>query len=140
MKHILSLILILCGHLYAYPQTDIKYTTKDSLTVINLLQSCKKDGIKKDKSLIYFARKLKSVPYVGHTLENRNKEQLVVNLRQLDCTTYVETVLALYLCIKNNKTSFDDFCNYGMFIVRMRTAGSWSNDEWLQVKNICNLY
>lgn len=112
MKHILSLILILCGHLYAYSQTDIKYTTKDSLTVINLLQSCKKDGITKDKSLIYFARKLKSVPYVGQTLENRNKEQLVVNLRQLDCTTYVETVLSLYLCIKDNKTSFNDFCNY----------------------------
>jgi len=27
-----------------------------------------------------------------------------------------------------------------MFIVRMQAAGSWSNDEWLQVKNICNLY
>ena len=80
MKHILSLILILCGHLYAYPQTDIKYTTKDSLTVINLLQSCKKDGIKKDKSLIYFARKLKSVPYVGHTLENRNNTGCVYSI------------------------------------------------------------
>lgn len=112
MKYILSLILILCWHLYAYPQTNIKYTTKDSMTVTNLLQSCKRNGTTKEECLIYFARKLKSVPYVGQTLENRNKEHLVVNLRQLDCTTYVETVLALYLCIKNNKTSFNDFCNY----------------------------
>ncbi len=112
MKHILSLTLILCWHVYAYPLTDIQYTTKDSMTVTSLLQSCIKEEIAKDECLIYFARKLKSVPYVGQTLENRNKERLVVNLRQLDCTTYVENVLALYLCIKNNKTSFDDFCNF----------------------------
>jgi len=61
---------------------------------------------------MYFARKLKSVPYVARTLEGGECERLVVNLRQLDCTTYVENVIALYLCIKNEKTTFRDFCNY----------------------------
>lgn len=61
---------------------------------------------------MYFARKLKSIPYVARTLEGGECERLVVNLRQLDCTTYVENVIALYLCIKNGETTFRDFCNY----------------------------
>ncbi|WP_339926490.1 N-acetylmuramoyl-L-alanine amidase-like domain-containing protein [uncultured Cyclobacterium sp.] len=34
-------------------------------------------------------------PYVGKTLELTGEEQLVVNLMGLDCTTYLETVVAL---------------------------------------------
>lgn len=33
-------------------------------------------------------------PYVAHTLEVNNEEQLVVNLEEVDCTTFVEYVLA----------------------------------------------
>ncbi|MDE5421174.1 DUF1460 domain-containing protein [Ancylomarina sp. DW003] len=33
-------------------------------------------------------------PYVGGTLENDEQEELVINLHQLDCTTYLENVLA----------------------------------------------
>ena len=36
-------------------------------------------------------------PYVAHTLEVNPTEQLVVNLQQFDCTTYLETVIALSL-------------------------------------------
>ena len=52
------------------------------------------------------------MPYVAKTLENDSIENLVVNTRQLDCTTYVENVLAIYLCIKNQKLSFTDYCSY----------------------------
>jgi len=34
-------------------------------------------------------------PYVPHTLEENQTEQLVVNLHQFDCTTFVETMSAL---------------------------------------------
>jgi hypothetical protein len=34
---------------------------------------------------------------VAHTLEPNNNERLIINLRQLDCTTFVEQVAALYL-------------------------------------------
>ena len=34
-------------------------------------------------------------PYVAHTLENNDEEQLVVNLRELDCVTLVENVITL---------------------------------------------
>src|SRR5512142_59189 len=37
-------------------------------------------------------------PYVAHTLEVPGPEHLVVNLQGLDCTTFVENVLALSRC------------------------------------------
>ncbi|MGA0558581.1 N-acetylmuramoyl-L-alanine amidase-like domain-containing protein [Larkinella sp. VNQ87] len=36
-------------------------------------------------------------PYVAHTLEGNETEQLVVNFRVFDCTTFLETALALAL-------------------------------------------
>lgn len=112
MKYLLSLIIILCRCLPAYTQDEVKYLQKDSIVATELLKSCMTECKTKDNCLMYFARKLKSVPYVARTLEGGERERLVVNLRQLDCTTYVENVIALYLCIKNGKTTFRNFCNY----------------------------
>ena len=112
MKYLLSLIIILCRCLPAYTQDEVKYSQKDSIITTELLKSCMNECKTKDNCLMYFARKLKSVPYVARTLEGGERERLVVNLRQLDCTTYVENVIALYLCIKNGKTTFRNFCNY----------------------------
>lgn len=50
--------------------------------------------------IIAIARQLRGIPYVAKTLEVNKQEKLVINLSQLDCTTYVENVLAIYLCIK----------------------------------------
>ncbi|MFT4032002.1 MAG: DUF1460 domain-containing protein [Siphonobacter sp.] len=44
-------------------------------------------------------------PYVAHTLEQGSTEHLVINLRQLDCTTFVENVLAL----SRTTNDFSDF-------------------------------
>ena len=63
----------------------------------------------KERLLIHIARALKGIPYVGQTLEVGKHETLVVNLRQLDCTTYVENVVAMYLCIKNEDYSYSAF-------------------------------
>lgn len=51
-------------------------------------------------------------PYVEKTLEIGEKETLVVNLRGLDCTTFVENVLAFALLQKENKSDFNDFVKY----------------------------
>ncbi|MDR0742889.1 MAG: DUF1460 domain-containing protein [Tannerella sp.] len=49
-------------------------------------------------------------PYVASTLE-KEPEQLIVNLREFDCTTFVETVLALsYTVRKSESPAFEDFC------------------------------
>lgn len=57
-----------------------------------------------------------NTPYEAHTLEVTDREQLVINLSGLDCTTYLETTFALARCIKKNKTTFDDFKNELQFI------------------------
>lgn len=48
-------------------------------------------------------------PYVAKTLELPGDEQLVVNLLELDCTTYVETVVALTRIAKQGAFAFSDF-------------------------------
>jgi hypothetical protein len=48
-------------------------------------------------------------PYVGQTLENGKEERLMVNLRELDCTTFAENCLALALTVKSGKSGFKQF-------------------------------
>jgi len=57
-----------------------------------------------------------NTPYQAHTLEVTDREQLVINFSELDCTTFLETTFALARCIKKNKTTFDDFKNELQFI------------------------
>jgi hypothetical protein len=58
---------------------------------------------------LFFARQFLGVPYVAHTLETDGVERLVVNTRQLDCTTLVETVTALTQCTYRRKYSWQAF-------------------------------
>lgn len=58
---------------------------------------------------LFFARKFIDRPYVAYTLEVNDDERLVVNTRQLDCTTLVENVTALTLCVNNRKYAYSDF-------------------------------
>lgn len=60
---------------------------------------------------LHFARKFIGRPYVAHTLEVNRDEQLVVNTRQLDCTTLVENVTALTLCAQRHLYTVRDFMN-----------------------------
>ncbi|WP_303919182.1 N-acetylmuramoyl-L-alanine amidase-like domain-containing protein [Draconibacterium sediminis] len=53
---------------------------------------------------------LMNTPYVAHTLETE-PEQLIVNLRELDCTTFAENCLALARTAKTRKPSFKQFKN-----------------------------
>jgi hypothetical protein len=50
-------------------------------------------------------------PYVGHTLEAEGEEQLVINLREMDCTTLVENCLALAKTIQNGEPDFSRFAS-----------------------------
>ena len=92
---IIALILLPClCHAY-----DVQYEKSDSLRVINLLTDARRQN-GNTNFIIFFARKLLGIPYVAHTLEVNKTEKLVVNLRQLDCTTFVENVVALSLRLR----------------------------------------
>ena len=79
----------------------------DSLFVVKTLQGTSTD-------VLSFARQFIGLPYVAHTLEihAKGQERLVVNTRELDCTTFVENVIALTLCAKNNERHFNAFRKY----------------------------
>ena len=48
-------------------------------------------------------------PYAAGTLEQGKRERLQINLRQLDCFTFVENTMALARLIRLGKSSFADF-------------------------------
>lgn len=81
------------------------YIAADSVRVVNLLR---KDCGKND--VLFYARQFKGLPYVASTLEVSEEEKLVVNLREMDCTTLVETVLALCMTKRQNSDKFADYC------------------------------
>ena len=117
MKHLLALVaLLLCtGNIRAY---QVTYQPQDSVKVERLLCDARK-AKRISNPVIYFARQLLGLPYVAHTLEVNDKEQLVVNLRQLDCTTYVENVVALTMCLQQGQYRFKDFCD-NLLTIRYR--------------------
>lgn len=89
---------------------NVTYAKSDSLKVVNLLNAARKQPASTNL-VLHFARKFKGLPYVAHTLEANKREQLIVNLCQLDCTTLVETVVALCLCMKQHRYTFDAYCD-----------------------------
>ena len=79
---------------------------EDSIRVEQLLKDAKGRKLTPEGCMLHFARALKDIPYVGHTLDRTDDEQMVINLRELDCTTYVESVLALTRCVIDDRYSF----------------------------------
>ena len=80
------------------------YQRADSIKICRLLHEANKKT-----SSLWFARQFLNIPYVAHTLEVNDTEQLVVNTRQLDCTTLVETVTALTMCAHQGKRGWNDY-------------------------------
>ena len=102
MRYRLLYILLLLPAVWVKAQ--VTYQKVDSVTVCSLLAKANTKT-----STLWFARQFLGVPYVAHTLELNDKEQLVVNTRELDCTTLVETVTALTLCAQQGKKTWNDY-------------------------------
>jgi len=91
-------------------KTKTCFLQEDSVTVCRLLDEARHLPRTSNYTL-FFAKKFLEVPYVAHTLEINDEEQLVVNTRQLDCTTLVETVTSLTLCAYHHLFTWRDFLN-----------------------------
>jgi hypothetical protein len=101
------------------PSEAVSYRETDSLFVTAALQEAR--SLPRTTNFpLHFARKFLGRPYVAHTLEGNDPEVLVVNTRQLDCTTLVENVTALTLCTYRNLYTWRDFLNA---LVEMRYRG-----------------
>lgn len=112
MKRLISALLLLLA-LASGMSAKTTYTREDSLTVVRSLSEAP------GADPLWLARQLLGRPYVAHTLEVNDHEQLVVNMRQLDCTTLVETVAALAICVKEKKRDFCSFCQV-LMVLRYR--------------------
>lgn len=88
---------------------EVECSREDSALVVKLLKEAptQRGG---ENPIFYFGKKFLGLPYVAHTLELGDREHLIVNLHGLDCTTFVETVVALSMCDQQNKRTFDDYC------------------------------
>lgn len=111
------------------------YTTADSVRVVQLLALTPQGN-----DVLYYARQFIGKPYVGATLEVSDPEKLVVNTRQLDCTTLVETVLALALTHRAEKNTFEAYLHNLMrlryrdgemngYLSRLHYFTWWKNDN-----------
>jgi hypothetical protein len=59
--------------------------------------------------IVRVGRRFVGEPYTPHTLDPPGPERLIVNLREFDCVTYVESVLALARLIRDGYGDFPDF-------------------------------
>ena len=111
MRHIFTLLFALWlipATVVGADKEAVTYQKKDSVTVCRLLAASRQ--LPRGTNLqLFFARKFLGLPYVAHTLEINDDERLVVNTRQLDCTTLVENVTALTLCAQRGQYTWRDY-------------------------------
>ena len=81
---------------------------QDRLKIEQWLQEAQ--GLPQDSCrTLHFAKNMLGVPYVAGTLDGNEEEQLVVRIDALDCTTFVETVLAFCIADKRGERDFEGF-------------------------------
>ena len=146
MKKIILFLITCTFVLQTKAQSTVpQYTPEDSIRVMNLLQSAEKDAAKDStagQTMLRIGRVIEkmNIPYVAHTLEPNDQERLIINLRELDCTTFVESAMALTLCVRSGRTTFDDYCRIlqkirywqgraPQYIRRLHYFTSWIEDN-----------
>ena len=94
----------------AASQQEMRFHCENDTTEINaLLKKGYESGLKTPNELVsYYANQLLGRPYVAHTLEG-DKELLTINIDELDCTTFVETLYALTRTTLNGRYSWRDY-------------------------------
>ncbi|WP_435182333.1 N-acetylmuramoyl-L-alanine amidase-like domain-containing protein [Cellulophaga omnivescoria] len=87
------------------PKDSVAFKTK--IKQVKLISNASNFG----DSLVAIGKTFLKTPYVAKTLEIGEKESLVVNLHGLDCTTFVENVLAFGLISRTDSLNFTAFTN-----------------------------
>ncbi|MEM6895514.1 MAG: N-acetylmuramoyl-L-alanine amidase-like domain-containing protein [Bacteroidota bacterium] len=101
--------VIFCWGIHLLP-AQVVCSSGDSLRFKEKMESVKSiRGKHLGDSLIFIGKTFLGTPYVEKTLEVGKTEQLVINLSGLDCTTFVENVLAFGKLVKNESYAFEDF-------------------------------
>ncbi|AKA35111.1 N-acetylmuramoyl-L-alanine amidase-like domain-containing protein [Flagellimonas lutaonensis] len=107
MKRLLFFLLVL-GSLSTNAQITCSSGDK-KLFVKKMGQLKLLKGASFGDTIIHVGKTFLGTPYVEKTLEVGEAETLVINLCGLDCTTFVENVLAFSTLLRNGNTDFDTF-------------------------------
>jgi len=105
-----TIILLFSGLVNMCYSQQITCSAEDKQAAVDKIIEI--DGfLEKDfgQTLIAVGKTFLGTPYVAKTLEIGESETLVVNLHGLDCTTYVENVLAFSLILREGDMDFDSF-------------------------------
>lgn len=153
MKKIFFLMLILLGACAPKQSTQQVaqaatvaqmrfHCDSDTIMINKLLMQGHKSGINEANALIeFYARQLLGTPYVAHTLE-ADEEVLTINIHELDCLTFIETLYALTRATLNGRYSWRDFAaNIENVRYRGGEMGDYSSrihyiSEWIIDNNV----
>ena len=109
----------------------------DTTRINELLAKGYESGISDANALVeFYARELLGTPYVAHTLEG-DEELLTINIHELDCTTFVETLYALARTTLARRYSWRDYAaNLENIRYRGGVMGDYSSrlhyiSEWI---------
>jgi hypothetical protein len=91
---------------------QVSSSFEDTTIIESIIRKYKKDKVLPSGELmVKIAGIFVDAPYVGSTLEIYKEERLVINLREMDCTTFAENCLALMRTIKKPDPKVQDFYN-----------------------------
>lgn len=102
-------------------QTRFHDEAADTAAITSILDCVTAKGpLSANERISQFGRLLIGTPYVEGTLEG-TPEMLTVNMEGLDCTTFVETVMALTMTLESGRNSWMDFL-YNLEKIRYRAG------------------
>jgi len=111
MKYLKPLLLIYMLSLVISATCQQKYEQKDKEILEQVFNQLKNKTDKSTAELVVLVGKFfMETPYLASSLEFE-PENLVINLRELDCTTYAENCLAIANSLKGSNPTFEQFTN-----------------------------
>ncbi|MBQ7689660.1 MAG: DUF1460 domain-containing protein [Muribaculaceae bacterium] len=133
---ILTILLALCSRGATKEQMRF-HCGQDTVRINELLALGAASGLHDANALVaFYAQQLLGTPYLGHTLEGE-RELLTINIHELDCTTFVETLYALTRATLDGRRSWRDYAA-SLESVRYRggTMGDYASrlhyiSEWI---------
>lgn len=99
--------LIIIGNIYA--QSTV-YQDEDSARIECILNRLDANCSTTGEIVLAVANEFLGTPYIAGTLDRDEAERLTVNTREMDCTTFMEQVVAIVLTHRQNRKTFHAFC------------------------------
>ncbi len=121
MNKLIAIFLLFIPLLSRAQNLDVRFGNEanDTTAITAMLMEAQNQRFPNPEARVaFFGHKFEGVPYVAHTLEGE-PEMLTVMLDSLDCTTFVETALALAFTAGENRSSWRDYI-YNLRRIRYR--------------------